>query len=311
MKVTVSNSRGQIALLLLIGIVIFGAFLIVSGGPAFQFAPQGTTPAGEPVEEAPGEQRDNLQLKTLKFKSCSSQLNIDLLLDRSGSMRNITGSGIPKIRALKEAVKALVAGLDDESLIGLQSFDSGSITDDVPISPYKNVKSQIPGAIDALQPGNETPTKNALEFSYGKLQEAKTKYPNKKISFIFVTDGIPVPASQDPRLFNPNPADEIKNLNIPIYTIGIHSPSDGSGNNFTELLRSIATVPGNYYEAPTGDEIARLLSQIKEKICAGGNPPAPILTPDSPVPTATPTPTPTSGIRPTPTSTPTPPNLPS
>lgn len=298
-------SVGDALLYLLIGIIIVGSFSLVSGGPQFNLSTSTNEPAGDIVMETPTQKQDSLQMNTIKFQACESQLNIDLLLDRSNSMEQDTKTpGVSKIDALKIAVKALVKDINDDSLIGIQSFDSSSITNDVPIGPYKDSKARIPGIIDAITPNGSTPTHNALAFSYSKLQEAKVKYPGKKISFIFITDGQPQPISQDPRLFNPNPATQIKALGYPIYTIGIGS------RGFSDLLRDIASTPANYYDSPTGNDLTKLLSEIKEKICRGNNP-APVITPVplTPAPTATPTQTPTptpTPSGPTPTFTPVP-----
>lgn len=267
--------QGDTTLYLLFAIVAIGAFLLVGGVYHFPFSQTNQTSVGDIITQAPGSTGNQLQLNDLKFKACTGQLNIDLLLDRSGSMGDPTASGVSKISALKSAVHALANGLEDTSLIGIQSFDSGAITNDVPVSYYKDVKSQVSQAIDALTPGNLTPTHDALVNSYNQLLAAKSKYPGKKLSFIFVTDGLPcpgvgcvgLPGDQDPRKYNPNPADQIKAAGVTIYTIGVHAPADGTGNNFAPLLKSIASTPDDYYEAPTGDEITKLLSDIKTKIC--------------------------------------------
>lgn len=232
----------------------------------------------EIIPETPDPSQKGLQLKTLRFKECASTVTIDLLLDRSGSMRELTPSGQTKISRLKEAVSSMVEGAKDSSIIGIQSFDGNSITDDVPISYYKDIKSLIPLKLAALYPGSNTPTRDALDFSLNKLREALPKFKNRKFNFIFISDGAPCPGvgcpenktlgpDQDPRLFNPNPADEIKALGVNVFTLGIFSFNQ-TDPALSELLKSVASKPNNYYAASSGDQVKDLLKQISNRICA-------------------------------------------
>lgn len=267
-KLVDSLKKGSVAFYVLLIVVILGAFFLAGGIPRFENSPTDNTPAGEVVIETPGASQDSLQLQTLKFKQCSGTLTMDLLLDRSGSMGLTTPSGVTKLTALKNAVIEITKNLTDEAIIGIQSFDSNSITDDVPINYYKNVKSTILPALNALSPGDRTPTHDALAFSYSKLSEAVPKYNGRKFAFIFITDGLPVPVSQDPRLFTPNPADQIKQLGVDTYALGVHSPNDQLTIDFSALLKSISSKPWNYYEAPSGDDIGNILKEISSKICS-------------------------------------------
>ncbi|MDO8270168.1 MAG: vWA domain-containing protein [Candidatus Levybacteria bacterium] len=233
----------------------------------------------ELVLETPIPGQRGLQLKTLKFKECGNTVTIDMLLDRSGSMRNITPSGIRKIDRLKEAVLELTSKAKDTSIVGIQSFDSMSITNDVPVSYFKDVKSIIPGKISALSPGQNTPTHDALIYSYNILKEAVPKFPDRKFNFIFISDGAPCPGidcpgnitpstpDQDPRLYTPNPADEIKKLGVNVYSLGIYEAGQKNLPFLSDLLKSIASTPSNYYAATSADDTKRLLTQISNKIC--------------------------------------------
>lgn len=233
----------------------------------------------DPSSLTPGG-KDSLQLKTFKFKKCSGQVTVDLLLDRSGSMGDLTPSMQTKINRLKEAVLALTNKLSDSSIIGIQSFNSLSITDDVPISYYKDVKGVIPQKVNALTAGGSTPTHDALAFSLGKLKEALPRFSDRKFNFVLVSDGAPCPGvgcpgndgqNQDPRLFTPNPADEIKKLGVIVYTLGIFDSAQTGNPALAELLKSIASKPENYYEAQTGDQTSKLLEAISTKICEQSN----------------------------------------
>lgn len=261
----------------------FGILLSKGAAPSTILSDPGQTGDIERVIETPDPAQKGLQLKTLKFQECASTITIDLLLDRSGSMSRFTPSGVAKISRLVDAVGSLLEKAQDSSIIGIQSFsylDSGpSITDDVPISYYSQVKNIIPARLAALSPDGATPTHDALAFSYEKLKEAIPKFPpDRKFNFIFISDGAPCPGianpcnatgpNQDPRLYTPNPADQIKNLGVKVYTLGIYSVDEQSQKPFLEdLLKSIASSPDNYYAADSGDDVKRLLQQITNKIC--------------------------------------------
>jgi len=274
--------RGSVTITLLLIIVIAGSIMLAGG--IFPKLKEPLPDAEEAIPDmssiTPGG-KDSLQLKTLKFKKCSGQTTVDLLLDRSSSMSLYTPSGQTKISRLKEAMLALTNKLSDSSIIGIQSFSSLSITDDVTISYYKDVKGIIPSKVNALIANGSTPTHDALTFSLGKLKEALPKFPaERKFNFILVSDGAPCPgvgcpqnpgADQDPRKYNPNPADEIKNLGVTVYTLGIYDSAQSRDPKLAELLRSIATKPENYFEAQTGDQTTKLLEAISTKICAQTN----------------------------------------
>ncbi len=222
----------------------------------------------ELVIETPIPGQKGLQLKTLKFKECGSSVTIDLMLDTSGSMGDRTPSGQTKISRLREAVGELISNAKDTSIIGIQAFSTGNIREEVPVSYFKDVKGMITGRINSLSPGSTTPTHDALAFSRDVLKTAIPKFPtDRKFNFIFVSDGQPVPDSQDPRLFTPNPADEIKALGVTVYTLGIFDSGQQSNPKLSDLMKSIATSPDNYYAASNADETKKLLAQISNKIC--------------------------------------------
>lgn len=276
--------RGSATILILVIVVIIGSILL-AGGALPKMPSSEDNPGTEAVIDTstiltPGS-KESLQLKTIKFKNCSDTITVDLLLDRSNSMSLKTPTGGKKIDRLKEAVNSLTNSLSDNSIIGIQSFNSDSITDDVPISFYKDVKTIVPGKINGLTEGGNTPTHDALAFSLNSLKQGIAKFPDRKFNFIFVSDGAPCPGvgcvgregqNQDPRLFSPNPADEIKNLGVNVYALAIYDSGQSSNPDLAALMQNIASKPENYYEAKTADDTTRLLTAITEKICGGTTP---------------------------------------
>lgn len=293
-KKAFASQRGGIAQTALLVIVLVGAFYLVGGFFPSNFLSSSNIPFdGIPDEKASSPAEESLQLGTIPFKKCSSIVTMDLLLDNSGSMKYLTPSGATKISRLMQAVSTLTNKMSDESIIGIQTFRSIGdsdpqpvLTEPVPISFYKDVKGVLPGAIAGMPADGGTPTYDALTYTYQKLQEALPKFPDRKFNLIMISDGAPCPGigcngpraiqgkDQDPRLYSPNPADQIKDLGVNVYTVGIYSggvfgQQDPSEPKLRELLIDIASSPDNYYEAKTGDDVTSLLTQISNKICEG------------------------------------------
>lgn len=285
--------RGGIAQTALLVIVLVGAFYMVGGFFPSNFLDQTQTPFdGVHDNVATGSAEESLQLGTIPFKKCSEIVTMDLLLDLSDSMNSRTSSGATKLTKLKEAVLTLTNKLSDESIIGIQTFrsagTSGNLTsvlnNPVPISYYKDVRENLARTVTGLSADGATPTYAALSYSLEQLKEGQAKYPDREFNFILISDGAPCPGfgcqslgqNQDPRVYSPNPADEIKALGVNVYTVGIYAGNPfglGGGeetdSELRELLVDIASSPENYYESKSGDDVASLLSQISNKICEG------------------------------------------
>lgn len=203
--------------------------------------------------------QEGLQLRTIKFKECSAQSAITMLLDRTGSM----GTPSLKIESLKQAVLSFSNNLSDDSIIGIQTYSTGGIDTLIPVSPYKDVKAQIPPAINGIQTGGSTNTTEALQYARDRLKEAQAQYPDKKFSFIFFSDGRPN-VGPPPAEAVPNPADEIKAMGVTIYSVGIFSSSDTQGQG---VMLGVASRPDTFFNSPTGAELESIYKQIAQKIC--------------------------------------------
>jgi len=263
---------------IVLSIVTLMAIMFVGGVvPKMEPTPSETGQEYIPVPgSGTGGGKSSLQLNPIQFKKCSGTVTIDFLLDRSGSMGNLTPSGKSKISRLKEAVLELTNKLSDTSIVGIQSFSStktgtnsytNNLTNDVPVSFYKDIKTLIPVKVNSMQANGSTPTHDALAYSYGVLQTALPLFKDRKFSFVFVSDGAPVPENQDPRLFTPNPANEIKALGVNVFSLAIYDSNQSKAPKLAELLKNVASKPGNYYEAQNADQVSSLLQQILTKLC--------------------------------------------
>lgn len=284
---------GTVFTLAFIAVAVGMGVLLARGiTPKSTLSDPGETGELEVIQETPGPNQSNLQLKTIKFRECGSKVAVGLLVDRSGSMRGA------KIDNLQSALTTFSQTLSDQSVIGLSSFssdDDGAIvvTEDVPFSRYKDVKAMMPNAISNLYAAGATNTRTAFLFERDKILAAQKKFPDQKFALIFLSDGVPernpkdcasgreFPAplgsrcfanSQDPTQ-SPDVSKEIKDAGIKIYTIALYVPGDPQDEYFMPDMRSmmirIATEPtlSTYYELPDPTQLKKIYKDISQKIC--------------------------------------------
>ncbi len=242
--------------------------------------------------------KKNLQLQTFTVKnSCESKIAVDFLIDISGSMA--FDGGIKQTNE-KNALNAFTARMLDSSVIGIQTFSKPDLVrEKIPISLYKDVKSQVTNTIKSLPADGATSTRDALNLAKQKLSEAITqnKFPDYKYVLILITDGVPeaepirtdsasclvvvqdternVPRCfakiQDPRI----PTDvsaEIKSLGVEIYSLGITSPHSSDRllqPYLTKLLQDVASTPlsAHFYSSDNGADLKTQLDSVFKDIC--------------------------------------------
>jgi hypothetical protein len=214
--------------------------------------------------------------------TCSNgkKVAVNLLLDTSGSM----ASG-NKIGKMKDAVIQFGDQFSENDVLGVQQFNSGA-SDVVPLNLYKNNRSQYKTAIANLRPTGYTHMKEGFTLAQQKVNAARPNYPDHIWVFIFLSDGVPRDQQQsiqdslsEPGYIRPhesqNPtqiATAIKNSGIRLISIGLDldNPNNGGPHNAQygkQLMRSLASSPSDYYESATGDDLARIYSEIAQKIC--------------------------------------------
>lgn len=217
-----------------------------------------------PIDEIDDTSNKSLQLKTIKFKDCTSTVAIDLVLDRSGSMISPT----QKFTKLKEGALTFVSKLSDESLIGMQSFASNA-TLDVPIGKVANNKSIIVSKINQMQAGGVTHTRDAMLIAKQELERVMHNFPDHKFYVILLSDGVPnAPPYFDPSQMPNDVATQIKNMGVGIFTIIYIGENDTSNQTrLKQMMESVASTPQDSYLAPTIDQLEKILDQIAVKIC--------------------------------------------
>ena len=299
--------RGEVALYLLIGVIIFGAFLLVSGGPQFKLSESGNNVIGEPIREN-STQKNALQLKTIRFAACSNRAAIDFLVDTSGSMER--GN---KIQIIKSSLKDFASNFTNDSITGLRRYsssDTGSTATSRPVEIdfYKNNKSQFNAAVNQLVASGGTNTRTAFAAELEDLTKAVSdpKFKDNSFNLVFISDGIPegdgvgVPtatacssfssarypmcayqtgtcrcfdADQDPTT-NPQIAQQIQALkningkNVRVFSILVFDPkTDGPFESKLTTMMQAVASPNSFYKTTKPEDIKAIYGQIADKIC--------------------------------------------
>lgn len=294
LKNLIGNSEGGVEILILV-IIILGSILFAGGLFPKIIPPDPNAPKYTAINEIQPDSQKTLQLKTIKFKGCTSTVAVNFLVDRSGSMRYGT-----KLDNLKNALNVFAGSFPEDGIIGMQSYSEPAFgpTSDVPINYFKNVKSQFSSAVSRLFPNGGTHSKDAFSFAKPLLDAARSKFPNHNFSLIFISDGVPEtrdgtrrlcpngPDTADQRYCGPKPdnptqcrcfdtdqdptsvANEIKNSGVRIFSIGyIHDEDLKFQNDLRTLMTNVASSPTDFYEAPIDNQLVNIFSQISQKLC--------------------------------------------
>jgi len=302
-----SARTGALSVFFIMALVIAGAFVTSGSGTPVDPNGPGGPPTLEPYYSADDYPKqkivlptggqtqtdNNLQLKTFGVSNCAENSAMIFLIDTSGSMKF---SG--KMDNTKKALKYFTDNMGGKSVIGLYTF-SKDVKEVVPINLYKEVKTDVAKAIDDLQPDGWTRTKDGMQMAYQNLKETISDkvYPGYKYNLILMTDGVPeVPPSeprtcyvtaqdpntapalrcfareQDPRVPENFP-NEIKALDVSIFSVNIYSPSYPSDvvmfPYLETLLKDIASPPTtqHYFSSVNAGNLQAILDNISNAIC--------------------------------------------
>lgn len=268
-------SKGSITFKVLLAVIIIGSVALVSGiFPQSQITPlDPDAPKVRPVIDKDNINQDSLQLRSIGFESCSQTAAVNMLLDISNSMNSRAPDGETKIKKLQDSTVLFSQNFTDDSVIGIQTFNSSCTTyipdlkQPVPIQLFSGVSGSIESTIRGIQATGCTPTSSALSYSLEQLRPALNTYPDRNFSLIFVSDGEPVPDSQNPQDNSPDPSQEIKNLGVTIYSIGIMTPEQIRDGSMKQLLEHIASTPDKAHIAPDGTQLTEIYNQIGTDLC--------------------------------------------
>lgn len=200
--------------------------------------------------------------------NCSlDKVAVDLILDTSISMRRPDSS--PRINKMKSAVKTFIQKLDDDAVIGVQSFGKNSIAHNlIELKYFKDNKADFENIIDSLAPKGGTPMLKGVTLAKEEINSAKAIFPGYKWFIILLTDGLPNPPSEDPRKI----AQQIKDEDIKIFTIGLDLDDleeQHEKDTARAILSETASSPSSeYFFEPSADQLNNIYDTIFKKLCS-------------------------------------------
>jgi len=190
------------------------------------------------------------------------KIDVMLVMDRSGSMNDIDGSGKRKIDLAKNASKIFVDQLNmTRDRVGLVSFATDARLD----CSLTNDANLIKDKIDALITGGRTNIGGGISYSneefvnYGRsdavwvmilLSDGKANEPdNEEYARQYALDQAEC-------------AKILEGKGVRIYTIGLGDPEDLDEN----LLKQIASEVSLYFHAPTAAELESIYLAISKDL---------------------------------------------
>lgn len=149
--------------------------------------------------------------------------------DVSGSM-----SGTP-LTQLKQSLSNSIQYINSNNYIGLVSYSS-NVTINLPIDQFNlNQKSYFNGAVQSLTAGGNTSTFDAIIVAADMLVKKQLEVPDSKLMMFVLSDG-----ETNNGYTIQEASNVIKNLNIPIYTIGYNA--DISALNEISAINEAASI---------------------------------------------------------------------
>jgi hypothetical protein len=228
-----------------------GGFVLPDGGKG----PGGDGSPGFDV--APGEGSPGTDASCAGTTSTATLIPLDLFVmqDQSGSMKETTSTGVTKWEAVKAAFKAFMDDPANAGIgIGIQYFGlpnpldpfgfggssctiSDYATPEVEIGVLPGIETAIMGSLGAHSPHTDTPTAPALQGAISHAKSWKTAHASHSVAVVLATDGLPTACDpQDiPSIAAFASAAFKASPSIPTYVIGVLADADLSAGADTNL----------------------------------------------------------------------------
>ncbi|MGH9181430.1 MAG: vWA domain-containing protein [Acidimicrobiales bacterium] len=182
-----------------------------------------------------------------------------LVLDASGSMNGDDGTGRPKLAAAKEALRGVIDGLPDDSVVGLRVYGHRVPNTDkangcadtelvAPVAPLD--RPALGAAIDGFSAKGFTPIGASLAAAAADLPTGTAQ------TVVLVSDGIDTCAPPDPCQVARDLA--ASGVGLRIETVGFQVDAAAA-----DQLRCIAAATGgSYLDAPDAATLSRSLTRL-------------------------------------------------
>ena len=222
--------------------------------PEIQLYISFTDSSGNPVQSLSAEnflvKEEGKEVKIQKFfgSNLEQPITTILVIDRSGSMEG------NKLTSAKYAAITFINLLREQDESGIISF-----SDSIDKTQITNNKTVLTNKIISLQAGGKTAFYDATYEALQMLEPIKGRK-----SIIALTDGM----DNKSRYTASKVITKAKELNIPIYTIGLGTKGTQTNEGIDEeCLKKIAEdTGGSYFYAPTYEELKELYIKILNQI---------------------------------------------
>jgi Mg-chelatase subunit ChlD len=200
-----------------------------------------------------------------KAEVCEAPVDVTLVIDRSGSMDDISLNPPQPLTDVKDAAIFFVNSLSGSDQTALVSFANDATLDAPLTSNLQSVKQAIENIAILADVTQNTNITSGIEKAMEELVSARQKPGSGKV-MIVLTDGVathPIDARTPnyPEISALNSANTSKSLGINMFTIGL-------GKNLnTEFLKLVASSSEEFYLAPTANDLTEIYKQIATKIC--------------------------------------------
>lgn len=240
------------------------------------------------VDELPGQAEREVYFtwpepiaKTVR--TCEVPSDIMIVLDRSGSMAADGGTPPEPLESAKKAAQNFVQLLQPRDTFGFLSYAT------MPSSPIEQVltpdRTAVSRAISGVAMGKDgtqyTNMGDAFNVALAELTSSRHRDDARKV-IVFLTDGdVTRPVNPETgkadreyaAVYARASADRAKQAGVIVYAIGfgdfLTAPS-GEVARDTELIKSLASSPDTYFEAPTVADLEGVYKQIATNICEVG-----------------------------------------
>lgn len=196
--------------------------------------------------------------------SCEVPTDIALAIDLSGSMNDDGGTPPEPVTSVLAAAEAFVERLQSRDQSALITYATNASLVTELTTNHTGIADTISNLrISPAEETGSTNTGDAVKRIREELGSSRHNENARKVA-ILLTDGLATAPSTEAEAYALNEAEALKELDTIVFTVGL-----GERVNH-EFLRSLASTPAHYYNAPTTGELDSIYRDITAAICEEG-----------------------------------------
>ena len=201
----------------------------------------------------------------LGVEACLNPVDVDLVLDKSGSMMSESVSPPEPFSTVISTAQNFIKNLSAQDQVAITSFGTNSKQEST-LSADKNIATEaVNNLFLSTTTLEQTNITGGLNDAFQELRSIRGGADSKKV-VILLTDGVPtepqkIGETNYPSASAQNIAGEIKSGGVAIYTIGL-------GKNVDEgFFRGLSSNPSHYFFAPSKEDLSSIYNKIGRAIC--------------------------------------------